>query len=71
MKHFLLLFPLALIAVLSLAQTSPERPTEKEGPIRILFLGHEKEAHNSNKYYPILAEALGRDAIYFDYTTSV
>ena len=40
-------------------------------PIRILFLGHESEHHNSNEYYPMLAKALGRDAIYFDYLTSV
>ena len=42
-----------------------------EGPIRVLFLGHESEHHNSNAYYPMLSRALGRDAIYFDYVTSV
>ena len=42
-----------------------------EGPIRVLFLGHESEHHNSNLYYPMLSRALGRDAIYFDYVTSV
>ncbi|MGE4550540.1 MAG: PVC-type heme-binding CxxCH protein, partial [Opitutales bacterium] len=40
-------------------------------PIRVLFLGHESKHHNSNEYYPMLAKALGRDAIYFDYVTSV
>ena len=35
------------------------------------FFGHESEHHNSNEYYPMLAQALGRDAIYFDYVTSV
>lgn len=40
-------------------------------PIRILFLGHESLHHNSNAFYPMLAKALGRDAIYFDYVTSV
>ncbi|MBT4224738.1 MAG: hypothetical protein HOD72_09770, partial [Opitutae bacterium] len=40
-------------------------------PIRVLFLGHESKHHNSNDYYPMLAKALGRDAIYFDYVTSV
>ena len=40
-------------------------------PIRVLFLGHESKHHNSNEYYPILSQALGRDAIYFDYVTSV
>ena len=43
----------------------------KEGAIRVLFLGHESEHHNSNKYYPMLSKALGRDAIYFDYVTNV
>ena len=40
-------------------------------PIRVLFLGHESEHHNSNKFYPMLAKGLGRDAIYFDYVTTV
>ena len=40
-------------------------------PIRVLFLGHESKLHNSNEYYPVLSKALGRDAIYFDYVTSV
>ncbi|MDB4615483.1 ThuA domain-containing protein, partial [Akkermansiaceae bacterium] len=71
MKHLLLLLPLALIAILSLAQTTPENQAKKEGPIRILFLGHDREVHNSNEYYPIISKALGRDGIYFDYTTSV
>tara|TARA_Y100001968_G_C19442240_1_gene763210 strand:+ start:480 stop:3932 length:3453 start_codon:yes stop_codon:yes gene_type:complete len=42
-----------------------------EGPIRVLFLGHESKHHNSNLYYPMLSRALGRDAIYFDYVTTV
>lgn len=40
------------------------------GPLRILFLGHESEQHNSNRYYPMLAKALGPEAIYFDYVTT-
>ena len=36
------------------------------GPLRVLFLGHPAKHHNSNEYYPMLAKALGRDAIYFD-----
>ena len=39
-------------------------------PLRVLFLGHESKHHNSNEYYPMLAKALGRDAIYFDYVTT-
>ena len=44
------------------------RPTE--GPVRVLFVGHEAENHRSDLYYPMLAKALGREAIYFDYVTS-
>ncbi|MEO0416818.1 MAG: ThuA domain-containing protein, partial [Verrucomicrobiota bacterium] len=40
-------------------------------PIRVLFLGHDSEHHNSNEYYPMLAKATGREAIYFDYITTV
>jgi hypothetical protein len=40
-------------------------------PVRVLFLGHESKLHNSNEYYPVLSKSLGRDAIYFDYVTSV
>ncbi len=45
--------------------------TVEGGPIRILFLGNESEQTNSNSYYPMLSKALGRDAIYFDYVTSI
>ncbi|MFT5853273.1 MAG: putative membrane-bound dehydrogenase-like protein, partial [Verrucomicrobiales bacterium] len=44
---------------------------QNEGPVRILFLGHEAAHHPSNDYYPMIAKALGREGIYFDYTTSV
>ena len=40
------------------------------GPVRVLFLGHEAQNHRSDLYYPMLAKALGREAIYFDYVTS-
>jgi uncharacterized protein len=43
----------------------------KTGPVRVLFLGHESEQHPSDLYFPMLQQALGRDAIYFDYVTSV
>ena len=62
-------FLLALALTFSLSTSLLGRPTE--GPVRILFLGHEATHHPSNDYYPMLAEALGRDAIYFDYHTSV
>jgi len=52
------------LATTGLAETA-------DGPIRVLFLGHESEHHDSNEYYPMLSRALGRDAIYFDYVISV
>jgi len=63
-----------LLICLAIALTSPAATgltKTADGPIRVLFLGHESEHHNSNEYYPILSRALGRDAIYFDYVTSV
>ena len=42
-----------------------------DGPVRILFLGHDAKHHPSDDYYPMLAEGLGGEAIYFDYHTSV
>ena len=36
----------------------------------MLFVGHEATNHRSDLYYPMLAKALGRDAIYFDYVTT-
>jgi len=50
---------------------SPLQSAQEDGPVRILFLGHEATHHPSNEYYPMIAKALGRDGIYFDYTTSV
>ena len=38
-------------------------------PIRVLFLGHESEHHDSAKYLPYLMANFGREAIYFDYFT--
>ena len=61
MKHRLLI-PFLLLFGFLLAEA---------GPIRVLFLGHPAKHHNSSEYYPMIAKALGRDAIYFDYTVSV
>ena len=55
-----LLIPVLFLLSLMFAQAD-------DGPIRVLFLGHPAKHHNSNEYYPMLAKALGRDAIYFDY----
>ena len=77
MKNRALYIPLITSIVAAMALVifaAPKTKTEiktKEGAIRVLFLGHESEHHNSNKYYPMLAKGLGRDAIYFDYVTSV
>jgi putative membrane-bound dehydrogenase-like protein len=57
------LLPLLLLLALSLAASAAPRP------IRVLFLGHESEHHDSGKYLPYLMANLGRDAIYFDYFT--
>ena len=41
-----------------------------DGPrrIEILFLGHDSEHHNSARYMPMLAAALGKEGINFTYT---
>ena len=59
-----------VLSVFAAPRVKP-KPEAKEGAIRVLFLGHESEHHNSNKFYPMLAKGLGRDAIYFDYVTKV
>jgi len=71
MKRLALTMPLALLAALSYALNKAETPAEKDGPVRILFLGHDSKHHDSNRYFPMLSKALGRDGIYFDYYTDV
>ena len=61
MKYLSLVFLLAICCAEACAES---------GPIRVLFLGHESEKHNSNAYYPMLAKSLGPEAIYFDYVTT-
>ena len=41
------------------------------GPVRVLFLGHDSRHHDSGVLCPLLMEALGQEAIYFDYSTSL
>jgi len=65
MKRCLLLFGLLLS---SLPLVLSARPTS--GPVRVLFLGHDADHHLSSAYCPMLMEALGRDAIWFDYVTT-
>ena len=63
---------LSLLAAFTLLSTAYFTANAAQpGPVRVLFLGHESQHHNSNKFFPMLQEALGRDAIYFDYVTSV
>jgi hypothetical protein len=73
MRTRALSIPLIAAAVVSVALAAfavPKiEPETKAGAVRVLFLGHESEHHNSNKFYPLLAKGLGRDAIYFDYGT--
>lgn len=58
----------AVFTVLALVWTVPSLAAEPR-PIRVLFLGHESQHHNSGKYLPYLMESMGREAIYFDYFT--
>ena len=62
MKKFPFLFLLVALLLNSLASAASR-------PIRVLFLGHESEHHDSGKYLPFLMANVGRDAIYFDYFT--
>ena len=79
MKNRALLIPLfaaATIGITVALLAAPKGTDQREddprsGPIRVLFLGHESKHHNSNMFYPMLAKGLGRDAIYFDYVTTV
>ena len=66
-----LLFLPTLLATLWLTAPFHSAFSAEDGPVRVLFLGHEATHHPSNDYYPMLAKALGREAIYFDYVTSV
>lgn len=66
-----LLALLLLLATITFALKAADQEAGTRGPIHILFLGHDSKHHNSNAYFPMIAEALGREAIYFDYHTSV
>jgi len=70
MKRFplLLLCAFAFLLAPVLSAVAKEADT---GPVRVLFLGHEGEHHNSTKFFPMVSKALGKDAIYFEYVTTV
>jgi len=63
--------PVTLIMLVSLISCQ-QRNTNPlpDGPrrIEILFLGHDSEHHNSKRYMPMLAAALGKEGINFTYT---
>ncbi|MBT6789878.1 MAG: hypothetical protein HOA45_09475, partial [Verrucomicrobia bacterium] len=65
------LLTLLCLAAVTAAPGMSRLANAADGPIRVLFLGHESEHHDSNRFFPMLSRALGRDAIYFDYMTSV
>lgn len=70
-RLLLTLVGIALISIYAVLEVkSRQEAAVREGPIRVLFVGHDAEHHNSNEYYPMLAQALGRDGIYFDYVTT-
>jgi len=71
--HFLLrskALTLLLGVILVFGSTPNSAAKDTHGPIRVLFLGHEAVNHRSDLYFPMIARALGRDAIYFDYVIS-
>ncbi|MEJ6719394.1 MAG: hypothetical protein QNK82_12960, partial [Akkermansiaceae bacterium] len=48
----------AVFVALAVFAAPKVKPESKAGAIRVLFLGHESEHHNSNKFYPMLAKGL-------------
>jgi hypothetical protein len=60
----------AALGFLALSQLAPAASADP-GKLRVLFLGHNSQHHNSNTYSPILQEALAPKHIEFDYVTSV
>ncbi len=63
-------FSPSLIAILVFFASHPLSARPDSGPVRVIFVGHEAENHRSDLYYPMLQQALGREAIYFDYVTN-
>jgi uncharacterized protein len=67
---------LLLVLTLSVPLLGQPLKAADSGPVRVLFLGHDgsgkgQASHQPGMAYPKIAQALGRAAIYFDYTTSV
>lgn len=62
-----LLSALGVCALFSLASQAFAEP----GTLKVLFLGHNSQHHNSNIYSPILKEALAPKHVQLDYVTTV
>jgi putative membrane-bound dehydrogenase-like protein len=60
---------MAIFSALCVSSVLTAAAADGPRPLRVLFLGHESEHHNSGKYLPYLMERFGREAIYFDYFT--
>ncbi len=58
---------LGLLALFQFAPAASAEPSK----LRVLFLGHNSQHHNSNLYSPILKEALAPQHIQLDYVTTV
>ena len=59
----------ALLVAITIACQSPTNDNIEPRPMRVLFLGHDSEHHNSRAYMPILQAALAPKGYYFTYTS--
>ena len=61
------LAPVVALALV-LAAALPRAQAGAAAPVKVLFLGHHSEHHNSAKFEPMLATALAAEKISFDYS---
>ena len=61
------LAPVVALALV-LAAAFPRAQAGAAAPVKVLFLGHHSEHHNSAKFEPMLAAALAGEKISFDYS---
>ena len=61
------LAPVVALALV-LAAAFPSAQAGAAAPVKVLFLGHHSEHHNSAKFEPMLATALAAEKISFDYS---
>lgn len=57
--------------LISCSSSSPSDTSNEAKRIEILFLGHDQENHDANKYMPVLASALTPSGINVTYTANV